>query len=488
MEEWLHRGIELLDKSLSAVPMEMNELDWKVKLSDNPDKIAKHLSAFANYDYGGYMVFGIENDASVVGISQADADDTINKLGSIARNTIEPAVCLDSSIINFKGKDVLLVHIHECHSKPAYIRDSGMFHGSYIRSSTQSVKAIEREVRNMVASSTGLTFEEGLALKAKTAEEVVLKHLDYKRFFELHKEEHPFPASVGAAINVFHNEGIIKRSSLHDKWDITNKGAILFASNLSECGGLKRKAVRVIIYEGTNKDKAKLEQLGARGYAVGFEGLINFIDSHLPQNEVIKEALREQVKMYPKVALREFIANALIHQDFNISGAGVMIELFADRIEITNPGIPLVETMRFIDTAPRSRNEQLASHLRRVHICEERGSGVARAIRAMEAYQLPAPKFVTEGTYTKVTLYAHKRFKDMDRDDRIRACFQHCVLLYKDHRAMNNKNVRDRFNLSNTQISVATKIISDTVEAGLIKVSDPNNLSRKYISYIPIWA
>ena len=74
--------------------------------------------------------------------------------------------------------------------------------------------------------------------------------------------------------------------------------------------------------------------------------------------------MRKKVKVYPEKAIREFVANALILQDFAVTGSGVMIEIFTDRIEITNPGVPLVDTNRFIDTAPKSRNENLASLMR----------------------------------------------------------------------------------------------------------------------------
>ena len=68
-----------------------------------------------------------------------------------------------------------------------------------------------------------------------------------------------------------------------------------------------------------------------------------------------------------------------------------MIEIFDDRIEITNPGEPLVDTQRFLDSPPKSRNETLASLMRRVGICEERGSGIDKVVFQVELYQLPAP-------------------------------------------------------------------------------------------------
>ena len=117
------------------------------------------------------------------------------------------------------------------------------------------------------------------------------------------------------------------------------------------------------------------EQVGAKGYASGFEGLIDFINGLLPSNEVVEQALRRTVPMFPELAVRELVANALIHQDFFVAGAAPMVEIFDDRLEITNPGVPLVDTQRFVDSPPKSRNEALASLMRRIGICEERGSG-----------------------------------------------------------------------------------------------------------------
>ena len=81
-----------------------------------------------------------------------------------------------------------------------------------------------------------------------------------------------------------------------------------------------------------------------------------------------------------------------------------MIEIFSDRIEVTNPGSPLIDPLRFIDQPPRSRNERLASFLRRIDICEERGSGVDKIVTAAELFQLPAPEFVEFEDDMRVTL------------------------------------------------------------------------------------
>ena len=288
-------------------------------------------------------------------------------------------------------------------------------------------------------------------------------------------------------MDILLNEGFIKAHPAGN-WNITNIGAILFAKDISNFKNLKGKSVRIIVYGNTNKIDALKDHEEARGYAAGFEDLMKYIMDQIPGNEIIKHALREKVKMYPEKSVREFVANALIHQDLSISGTRIMIEIYSDRIEITNPGVPLVDINRFIDTAPKSRNEDMASMLRRLNICEERGSGVDRAIAAIEQFQLPAPKFIREEDYTKVILYSHQQLTRMGREDRIRACYQHCCLLYVSSVSMTNQSVRDRFKISEKNYPMASRIIQETIQTGLVKPSDPESKSRKHATYKPYWA
>ncbi|CAI8329776.1 MAG: Uncharacterised protein [Polaribacter sp. SA4-10] len=278
---------------------------------------------------------------------------------------------------------------------------------------------------------------------------------------------------------------IIKQNN---KYDITNLGAILFAKNLNAFDNLDRKAVRVIIYEGKNKLKTKKEQLGQKGYASGFKGLVGWINDQLPTNEEIGSAFRKEVKMYPELAIRELIANAIIHQDFNETGTAPMIEIFNDRIEITNPGKPLISTMRFIDHNPQSRNEKLAYFMRRLNICEERGSGIDKVISQCEYYQLPAPKIIGGENYTRVILYAYKTLRQMDKEDKVRACYLHACLKYVSGENMTNQSLRNRFGIDEKNYSTASRIIAEGIKSGMVKDYDSENKSKKHSKYIPFWA
>ena len=140
--------------------------------------------------------------------------------------------------------------------------------------------------------------------------------------------------------------------------------------------------------------------------ANGFEEFIRSINDQLPANEVLGQAFRREFRMYPKVAVRELVANAIIHQDFSVTGDGPKVEIFTDRVEITNPGRPLIDTLRFVDEPPRSRNETLASLLRRMNICEERGSGIDKTLFQIDLHQLPAPEFRVTDHHTIATMFS----------------------------------------------------------------------------------
>ena len=191
--------------------------------------------------------------------------------------------------------------------------------------------------------------------------------------------------------------------------------------------------------------------------------------------------------MFPKLAVREIVANALIHQDFSISGTGPMVEIFDDRMEVTNPGEPLVDVRRFLDLPPRSRNEALAALMRHIGICEERGSGIDKVVFQTELFQLPAPHFEVLPGSTRVVLFAHRPLSAMYKEDKVRSCYLHACLRYVQRDTMTNSSLRERFAIPDRNLAIASRIIRDTVEDGLVKPYDPEQ-GRKHARYVPYWA
>jgi predicted HTH transcriptional regulator len=126
--------------------------------------------------------------------------------------------------------------------------------------------------------------------------------------------------------------------------------------------------------------------------------------------------------------------------------------------------------------------------MRRANICEERGSGIDKVIFEVEFYQLPPPSFVETDNHTKVTLYSYQPLTKMERADKIRACYQHCCLKHVSGERMSNQTLRKRFDIEEKNYSTASRIIADSIQAKLIKLSDPESRSKKYATYLPFWA
>ncbi len=197
--------------------------------------------------------------------------------------------------------------------------------------------------------------------------------------------------------------------------------------------------------------------------------------------------IEKEVKLVPEVGIREVVANVLIHQDFAMTGSSVMVEVYASRVEISNPGEPLVPVDRFID-GYKSRNERVADLMRRMHVCEEKSSGIDRLVQAAEAFQPPAPAFRVGLRRTIVVIFGPKPFEDMDRDDRVRACYQHCSLKWVMSERMTNQTLRERFHLSEAKVASISQVISAATDAKLIKLDEKAGGSRKFARYLPFWA
>lgn len=486
MKNWIEKAIAYLDKSLGKVPTELNEIDWKEDLSPKNDKLCQHISAFANMPGGGFLVFGIDNKtANIIGIDKPKADNIIERLASLCRDGVNPLVKIDHSIETFRSEELLFVYIQESAIKPVHLIHKTI-EDSFIRSGGTTRKASRQEVGSLMLNSKSPTWEELHASKLLTELEIITL-LEYDKILELLGK--PVPSKIEEIMKWMVDEKMLVDVDGKGYY-ITNFGAIAAAKDLNKFDGLARKSVRLIKYEGKNKAGASKEYPGRKGYAVGFESLITFVQGLLQDSEIIKNALRVETSIYPEKALRELIANILIHQDFNIRGTGPMIEIFEDRIVFSNPGklLPSKKIDRLIRTTPESRNEILASAFRRYNICEERGSGFEKAVIAIELYGLPPLKFEELENSFKVTMYAPKKYAEMTNEERIEACYQHSIIEYFGNGGFNNTSLRKRFGMHEKQASQISLLIKEAMDAGKIKAKDPENVSKKFSLYVPYWA
>lgn len=463
------------------------ECPWLEFKEDNADpaEIGEYISALSNGAAHsdrprGYLVWGVrDSDRVVVGTTFRPHQMLVKQqeLHSWLTQLLAPAPDFEFEEVEVASQRVVLLTIPAAMSSPVQFKGEAHIRiGSYkkpLKNHPEIERALWRTFDRKGLEES--TVAEGLS----TAEVIDLLRVD--AYFDLVGT--PRPASDLEALGALERDRLVMASD-SGGWDVSGLGALVLADRLDEFSTVRRKAVRFVHYATDVRGPATDATTGRYGYAVGFSGLLKHLQSQLPRREVM-DPHRRVVEAYPAVAVRELIANALIHQDFHISGAGPLIELFPDRLEISNPGQPLMEVDRLLDAPPRSRNEALAGFMRRVGICEERGSGVDQAILQAEVEQLPTPDFRTSGDSTIAVLYGPRSTDSMTREERIRAVYWHACLKFVTQQPVTNSTIRVRFALNDA--SKASRMLAEAVEANMLAPKDPN-AGRRYMQYLPYWA
>jgi len=480
--------LEDLVQELCKLPKENGWVEFKTNWND-PKSIGEYISALSNSaalcgKANAYLVWGVEDEThNIVGTEFRPSQEKRGneELENWLLRLLDPKLHFHLLEFEYSGNQLSLIEIPRAHERPVRFMGQAFIRvGSY----KKLLKDHPEKERELWRIFDRTPFEEQIVREHLPAERV-LQLLDVESYF--HLLGLPAPESDEVIITRLADDHLVS-SSENGHWNILALGAILFARDLGNFSSLERKAVRVVEYKHRDRITAVQEFQGKKGYATGFEGLIKFTNSLIPKNEMIGQAFRRSVPMYPELAVRELVANALIHQDFSATGAGPLIELFENRMEVTNPGTPLVETDRFVDTPPHSRNESLASLMRRIGVCEERGSGIDKVVAETEFFQLPPPLFEVASGQTRCVLFAHQDFENMDKTDRIRACYLHTCLQYVKRESMTNSSLRARFGLDPKKSAKASRVIKDAVEGGLVKRPNSDTGSRRHAKYIPYWA
>lgn len=480
------RDIDLIDE-LRSQPVETPWLEFKSNLSDET-KIGKLISALSNSarlegKEQAFLVWGIEDGThDVIGtVFDPFSKQIGNQVFELwLRQRLSPAPALNFRSVAHPDGNVVLLEIPAPTMAPTSFESV-----PYIRvgSATPKLSDDPGRYQALIEKMRPYTWEQGIAASYLSSDDV-LRLLDYPSYFLLTRQQ--LPTNRDHILEKLAGDRLIQKD-VGGRWNVTNLGAILFAIDLREFGSsLERKAVRFVRYDGVDRTATVTHRRdGQKGYASGFEGLLSYINGLLPQNEHIGQALREEHPLFPQLSIRELVANALIHQNMTITGAGPQVELFEDRIEITNPGAPLVDTDRMIDLPPRSRNESLASLMRRMGMCEEQGSGLDKVFREVELFQLPAPLLKANDTSMQVVLYGPRTFAEMSGEERVRACYFHAVLKFMAGERMKNTTLCQRFGIDTKNAAQASGVLRKTLEAGLIKFADEDHPRA---GYHPWWA
>lgn len=472
---------------LCSLPHETEWVEFKVGHFD-PEDVGEYLSALSNSaclqdQRFGYLIFGVKDAThDIVGTL---VDFYSEKIGNQdvslwLHQMMDGGVEYEAHEGMAYGHKVLVLKI------PAAVSVPTTFKGKeYIRHGSHKtlLKSNKNKARDLWAKLANEVFEERWAIENLTVDDV-MRLLNYDAVFDLLGI--PKPESDEGIIDRLCEERLLEAHE--GRLCITNLGAMLFANDFREFPQLDRKRVRVIVYDGNTKTSLAREVTGRTGYAVGFDRLVRFIYQSVTPKEDFSGPRRKLIRPFTEIQIRELTANALTHQDLTLRGTSPMIEVFTDRIEFSNPGMPLIDDRRFLDHSPRSRNEMMAALLRRIGVAEERGTGIDKVVEQSELLFAPALRVKSTSDSTRVTLFAPRPYDKLDKQERASAAYEHACHKHVSDDYLTNESLRSRLAIPEDKKHTASRIINDAVEAGVIKPASVDNTSRKYAKYLPFYA
>lgn len=477
----------MLVKELCKLPDETGWVEFKHN-NDEPHMIGEDISALANSAVladrsHAYMIWGVDDGThEIIGtkVRLKQVKKGNQEIENWLRYLLSKNADFEFQSVDIDGKHVEMIVIAKAQGLPVtfekvdYIRV-----GSYTKKINE-FPALHVQLWDKLRHEQ---FEDTFVMIDLSLHQA-LRLLNCDAYFEI--LQIPIPTEMSGYAHYLEEENIICKQD-NGLYAITNLGAILFAKKLSDFPRLGRKAIRVVQYEDNNRLTILKEETTMEGYAVSLEKAVKYVNTLLPSKEDINSVRRVTNSTFPLPAIREAIANAVIHQDFFVAGAGPVVEVFNNRVEVTNPGVPLVEIMRIVDNPPKSRNEKLASLMRRLRMCEELGRGWDRMVISCELQQLPAPRIQIYQDSTKVSLFSHLEFSNISIEDKLWAVYLHACVKYVEGSALTNSSLRERFGLKETSAGSISRLLKEATDKKWVKPLDPTT-ARRYMKYIPLWA
>jgi ATP-dependent DNA helicase RecG len=341
--------------------------------------LSKELVAFANAS-GGRVLIGIRDDKTISGLN---IDNNLkSRVQDTARNC-DPSVQI--TLESFQN--ILIVNVAEGNGKPYRATD-----GFYLRVGPNSQKLETREIIDFIQSEGRIKFDELLNKDCDFNTQFVKTLLaNFLKLADITKTTDD--------ISTLQNLSVIEK--VNDTVSFRNAGVLFFSDNPSQF--IPQYVIVCARYEGNEKVNILDRKEFGSDIISNIENAINFVRQHLKVKIIIENNRREEVPEIPVVALREAIVNAVTHRDYFERGANIMIEVFNDRIVITNPGgLPKGFPEESFGKISLSRNPTIASLLLRAKYIEKMGTGINRIKKLFEENSLPDPVFKYDTFFTVI--------------------------------------------------------------------------------------
>lgn len=476
----LERDVISLVEKIKAIHSELPEIEVKAAEKGCP-RVLDSLSSFANQSGGGTILFGIDekNGFEICGVY--DTDDLMIQITNQCQQ-MEPVLRPLYTVAKYEEKWIVAAEIQEVEldQKPCFYTGKGRLKGSYVRVGEQDLPMTEYEV---------YSYE---AFKRRTQDELrsnprpELGQLDKKLLDEylIEVKQKKRNLSQMDTQEILKLQGIVDQNG-----QSTLAGNLLLG--LYPQANFPQLCITAIAVQGT--EIGDLSDYGARfidnervegTLPQMLDGAMAFIKRNTPVATIIDPVTgkREDWPMYPPVAVRELILNALIHRDysFHTETTPIMLRLFRDRLEIENPGglYGRMTSDMLGRMSAETRNPFIAVGMEVLAEAENRFSGIPTVRRLMKEAQLPAPVFEVYRGVFKATLYNRRsdKSKDIGEYDLSEQVLRYCAV------PRSRKELETRFSEVTIEY-LMNKTIKPLIRDGKITLALPDKPKSKFQKY-----
>ncbi|PIP22834.1 MAG: hypothetical protein COZ91_03660 [Candidatus Nealsonbacteria bacterium CG_4_8_14_3_um_filter_39_7] len=401
-----------------AIASELPDLEFKTSIKNIPNDIWRSISAFANRHGGGLVVFGVDQRVNAItGCENIDFMQT--KLTEYFNDKMSFVLRPEYHVISYKDKDIIAVYVPECPKDyvPCYFRPVGLPNGAYIREGNTSRRITDNEFRTYIATSKEFQFDRSEA-RGTNKDDVSIAKVEH--LLEQSETDVKRGASHEANDVVLENLGIL--GNFEGEYKPTVGGYLIFSKNYPQNKpSFDRFTVRCVRYSESDPASKIIDSVDLKGTLdVLIDESYKFVLKNISRKASIIGTKREDRYEYPEEAIRELIANAIIHRDYKIIETYNQIRVFQDRLEIVNHGsLPPGVTVDNIKEAQFSRNSMIAARLKDMRYLEEYDRGIDIVIKKMKEWGLPSPLFRNSVNSFEAILLGERYQEINDRQTRL---------------------------------------------------------------------
>lgn len=392
----------------------------------NPDVIGKFISGIANSsakndkDFG-LLIWGVNTITGNIDGSYFDPESLIiegKSLPTWLQDLTENNVEFDFTSLDLDGVNLVILEVlkplteHVTFKGREYFIEDG-------RPKEVDLEEDESVTQNVSNDIERASYSENNNPKINIRPlNELLDSLDFETYFELMDES--IPADEIAVANVLQKAGIIGFDSLENGYYLTNVGALALSKSLSEHPGLRRRHLILKRYSGINKGGNCDKRVFDSGYLVSIGQAIRAIQELTRMPDPITGEADVEPSPYPIRAIRELVVNALLHQDLDGSNdeyGSPLIEIFDDRIEISNTANIKINIATLVNTQPWIRNVELYALFAKVSLCGNKEHGWELVIDGCEQAQLPSPSIEGIDLFTLIKCVEEADISALSYDD-----------------------------------------------------------------------